>query len=128
MEREGSLQGSQAQTLDPIQSTSHPNPLRYSLILSYLLLGLSSGLFPLGFQMKILYAFLISPTCAAYPAHLIFLVFDYKFQQVFRTTLQLNSATASLCSFIKINSEVTALLCYLCQHIHNVKTKRGSRC
>jgi len=41
------------------------------MLSSHLRLGLLSGLFPSGFQTKILYSFLISPIRATFPAHLI---------------------------------------------------------
>jgi len=58
-----------------IHSTpSHPISLRSILILSsYLCPDLSSGHFPLGFLIKILYEFFIFPMCTTCPAHLILL-------------------------------------------------------
>jgi hypothetical protein len=50
--------------------------LRSILILStYLRLGLRNGLFPSGFQIKILYLVLGVPMHSACPAHLLFLDF-----------------------------------------------------
>lgn len=56
-----------------IQSiTSHHIALRYILILfSCLYLGLSSSLFPSGFPIETLYAFLFYPMCATCHVHLI---------------------------------------------------------
>jgi len=53
-----------------IQSTpSYPISVRSILKwFSHLCLGFLSGLFPSGFQTKILYKFLIFPTCATCPA------------------------------------------------------------
>jgi hypothetical protein len=48
-------------------TSSHPN------ILFHLRLGLPSSLLLSGFPLKILYAFLISPNRATFPAHLIHL-------------------------------------------------------
>jgi len=69
-------------TLGPTLSQMHqstfcrPIFLRSILMLStHLRLGPPSGIFPTGFPTKILYAFLISLTCAAYPAHPILLNF-----------------------------------------------------
>jgi hypothetical protein len=57
-----------------IQSTpSHTIFLRSSLILSSHHLGILCNCFPLGFPIKILYAFLISLMCAACPIYLIHL-------------------------------------------------------
>jgi hypothetical protein len=53
---------------------SQPISLRSILILySHLCLGLARGLYPSGFLIKILCAFLISPVHATCPAHLILL-------------------------------------------------------
>jgi hypothetical protein len=59
----------------PNESISpHPISLRFSLLLStHLHLGLPSGLFPSGFPINILYAFLFSPYCTKFLAHLILL-------------------------------------------------------
>jgi hypothetical protein len=82
MEPEGSLPFHNSPLLVPALSQmnpatpSHPISLRSILILSsYLCLGFTSDLFPLVFRNKILYAFVISPTRATCPAHLIFLDF-----------------------------------------------------
>jgi hypothetical protein len=58
-----------------IQSTQpHPISLRSILILSsYIRLGLLPSVFPFGFPIKILYAFLFSSIRATCPAHLILL-------------------------------------------------------
>jgi len=51
--------------------SSHPISLRSILILSYYLhIGLQHGLFPSGFPVRILYAFLIYPICVTCPTHL----------------------------------------------------------
>jgi hypothetical protein len=55
-------------TFPPYFSKLHSN------ITLLLLLGLLSGLFPSGFQTKILYAFFISPMLLTCPAHLILLI------------------------------------------------------
>jgi hypothetical protein len=53
---------------------SYPTSLRSILILSsHLHLGLTSGVFLSDYPIKLLYAFLISPMCATWPAHLILL-------------------------------------------------------
>jgi hypothetical protein len=55
--------------INPVHTTPS-----YVLILSFhLRLGLPSGLFPSGFPIKILYAFLFSPIRATWPSHLILL-------------------------------------------------------
>jgi len=60
---------------------SHPISLRTILILySKLCVGLPSGIFPSSFPNKILYAFLISPMCAACPDNLYLLGQDKGFQ------------------------------------------------
>jgi len=64
---------------EPVKSSLRPHtlhPLRSILILSsHLHLDLPSGLFPLGFPSKTLYAFLISPMRATCPTHLTVLGF-----------------------------------------------------
>jgi hypothetical protein len=56
------------------RSIQSPSYLRSTLILStHLRLGLPSGLFPSGFPINILYAFLFSPFHVTCPAHLILL-------------------------------------------------------
>jgi hypothetical protein len=80
MEPEGSLPCSQEPStvvyLEPDQSSlSHPTSLSSNLVLStHLRLRLPSGLFSSGFPTNILYAFLVSPIRATWPAHLILLV------------------------------------------------------
>jgi hypothetical protein len=88
--------------INPIQSIpSHPISLRSILMLStYLRLGLPSGLFPSGFPPNILYAFILSPISATFPAHLILLNLiiliilgeDYKLW------------SSSLCTFFKLTA------------------------
>jgi hypothetical protein len=61
---------------EPDQSSPflHPTSWRSTLILSsHLRLGLPSGLFPLDIPTKTLYARLVSPTRATFPAQLILL-------------------------------------------------------
>jgi hypothetical protein len=59
--------------MNPVHTT-HPLSLKCILILFfYKSLGLFSGLFSSGFPNKTLYAFLFTPMCAAYHAHLILL-------------------------------------------------------
>ena len=77
----------------------HPTSWRSILILSsHLCLGLPNELFPSGFPIKTLYAPLLSPIRAAYPAHLIL------FDLITRTTLgeQYRSLSSSLCSFLHL--------------------------
>jgi hypothetical protein len=52
--------------------TLHPVTLRSTLISSHLRIGLPSGIFHLGFPIKILRTFLISPMRVTCSAHLIF--------------------------------------------------------
>jgi hypothetical protein len=79
MEPEGSLPRSQEPSTGPYPEPDrssqsipfHPISLRSTLILStHQRLGLHSGLFPSGFPTNILYAFLFSPICATFPAHM----------------------------------------------------------
>jgi len=71
-EPEGSLLSSQGPAIGPYPEKDESSPHLSTLILSsYLCEGLQSGLFPSGFPSEILYAFLISVTCATSPAYLI---------------------------------------------------------
>jgi len=71
---EGSLPCLQAPTNGPYSELDESSPDIPILILSpHVYLGLLSGLFPSGFLIKILYAFLIIPMHATYSTHLILL-------------------------------------------------------
>jgi len=75
----------------------HPTFWRSILILSSLLrLGLPSGLFPLGFPNKPLYALLLSPICTTCPAQLILL--DLVTLMIFGE--EYRSLSSSLCNFL----------------------------
>jgi hypothetical protein len=61
---------------EPGESTPHPTtnlPKVHLILSSHIRLGLSSGLFPLGFPIKTRYMFLPSPMRATCPVHLILL-------------------------------------------------------
>ena len=82
METESSvLQSKQSATCpcsEPDQSRPWPHPTFWRSILilsSHLILGLPCGLFPSGFPTKPLYACLLTPIRAMWPAHFIFLDF-----------------------------------------------------
>ena len=94
-----------------IQSiASHPTSWRSILILSSnLCLGVTHGLFPLGFPTKSLYTPLHSPVPTTCPAHSVLLDF------ITRTILgeEYRSLSSSLCSFL--HSPVTSSL--LCPNI-----------
>jgi hypothetical protein len=82
MEHEGLLPRLQKHAIGPYSQPdassphSHPIFLRSILISSsHLYLGLPSGLFPLGFPTKILYAFLFCLMCATCPSHVILIIF-----------------------------------------------------
>jgi len=73
----------------------YPTSWSYILIFScHLHPGLSSGLSPLGFPTKILYAPLHSPMCATCPAHLILDIITWIIFGKYR------SLSSSLCSFL----------------------------
>jgi hypothetical protein len=80
MEPKGSLSCTQEPSTgpypEPYQSNPHHPILRLILIWStHLSLGLPSHLFSFGFPTNISHVFIISPTRATYPDHLIFLDF-----------------------------------------------------
>jgi len=74
----------------------HPVSLILVLVSFHICLSLSSGLFPYGFPIRILYAFSISPTPATRPAHLTLLDF---ITLIFGEAYKLWSS--SLCSLLQ---------------------------
>ena len=85
----------------------HLAPWRYKLILSCLLgLGLPSDLFPSGFPTQTLYAHILSPIYATFPAHpsLLDLITGIIFGEEYR------SLSSSLCSFLH-PPVISSLLC-----------------
>jgi len=88
-------------------TTSHPNSLRYILILFYRIrLRLQLDVFPWSFEIKILYTFPIASIHATCPAYLIFLGFITLI--IFDEAYELWSS--SLCSFIQSPATFSLLL------------------
>ena len=111
MEPEGSLQRSQVPTTLPYPKPDQSSPFppstswRSILILScHLYLGLLSGLIPLSFPTKTLYAPHLYPICVTCPPHLILL--NLITQIIFGEECRLLSSL--LCSFL--HSPVTSSL------------------
>jgi hypothetical protein len=80
MEPEGSLSHSQEFTTSlypkPDESSPHRQLYFPNIHFNIIHLGLPSGLFPSGFPIKILYAFLISPCLLRFPPISSFLIWS----------------------------------------------------
>jgi hypothetical protein len=90
----------------PVHTFPHCFPKIHSDTASHLHLDLQSGLYPLGFPTKILYAFLIALICATCPTHLILLEFITLI--IFDAVYQVWSS--SLCCLLQ-PSALSTLLC-----------------